>query len=49
MTAVGKIHTHNGIAGLEHCKENRKVSTRTRMGLNVAIFTAEYLLDTVAG
>ena len=36
MTAFRKVHTHNGVAGLEQCKENCKVC------VGGAVLTQEY-------
>ena len=48
VAAVGKVHAHYRVAGLKHGKEHGQVCAGARMGLNVAIFTAEELLQSVA-
>ena len=49
MAAVGKVHTHDGIAGLAECKENGQVGRCAGMGLNVGMLCAEKAAGTLAG
>ena len=46
MTALLKIHSHYGIAGIEQSKENGKIGVCTAVRLNVGIFAVEQLLCT---
>jgi hypothetical protein len=45
---MGKIETHDGIAGLEDCRVCRLIRLRAGMRLHVDVFGAEQLLRTVA-
>ena len=48
MTALLKIHSHYGIAGIEQSKENGKIGVCTAVRLNVDVFRSEKLLGSVA-
>ena len=48
MTAVGKIHTHYGVARLAGCEQHCKVCTCARVGLYVAVLAAEKLIKAFA-
>ena len=47
VTALVEVHSHYGVARLEHCKINGCVSLCTRMGLNICVFCAEKLTSTL--
>ena len=48
MSAVRKVHAHDGIAGLEHGKVHREIRLRARMGLHVGMLAAEQLFQAIA-
>ena len=48
MTAVSKVHAHNGIAGLKHGKEHCHISLSAAVGLHIAVLAAKQLLEPVA-
>ena len=49
VTALGQVHTHNGIARLEHREINDLVRLGTGMGLDVGVIRAEQLAGALAG
>ena len=48
MAALGKIHTHYGIAGIKKSKVYSYIRLSTRMRLNICEFGTEKLLSSVA-
>ena len=49
VTAVGQVHAHKGVAGLQNGKEDSHVGLGAGMGLHVGIVTAEELLGPLDG
>ncbi len=44
MTAVAQVHTHELVAGLEHCHEDSHVGLCAAVGLNIGPFRSEEFL-----
>ena len=49
MAAVGEIHAHVGVAGLEHGLERGEVGGSAGVGLNVGVLGAEELAGALTG
>ena len=49
MAAVGEVHAHVGVAGLEHRLEGREVRARAGVGLDVRVLGAEELAGALTG
>ena len=48
VSAFGKTHSHNGIAGFEQCKVYGKICLRSAVRLNVCVFRAKEHFGSVA-
>ena len=49
MAALGKVHAHDRVAGLEQGKVHRHVGLRARMGLHIGVFRTKQAAGAVAG
>ena len=49
MSALGKVHAHYRVAGIQQRKENRKICVGAAVRLNIGVFGTEKLLGAVSG
>ena len=49
MSAVGKVHSHNGVAGIEDGELYRPVGVGSAVRLHVGVFATEYFAKTFLG
>ena len=49
VTALGQVHAHHRVTGVDQCQEDRRVGLGARMGLHVSVVAIEQGLDPLDG